>query len=509
MTANSAAPTGPHSLADVLRALRTERDLSQEALAERAKVSTRLISDLERGIIQRPRRDTVQMLADGLNLHGPERDDFVLIARRTSPMPDPAGSTVTRGPALPAPPNSLIGREQDCATLLSILDRTDTRLITLTGPGGVGKTRLALHVAGVRAPLVPGGALFVELATVTDASLIIDAIGRHTGLGGETPAEMERLTIAFLCEGPRLLVLDNLEQIPEAGRAVADLLARCPDLTILATSRIVLRIRAEQAFTVDPLALPDRAASVAVDGIAGSPAVALLLDRARAVRHTFALTDDNSASIAEIVVRLDGLPLAIELAAARLRTLSASDLLARIDPPLPVLTRGPADLPERLQTMHAAIAWSYGMLEPAEQMLLRWLAVFRGGIPGEAADAISAQIPGGHLPNDLVTALVEKSLIQIEPTLDEAEIIRFRMLETIRQFAIDELDRTGETNSARIAQTKAMATLVDGAESGLTGPDQHAWYRNLERDHDNIAVALESSIATGEIGPGLAIGARL
>lgn len=514
----SEAPASPAgiSLAALIRALRTERDLTQELLAERSGLSTRLISDLERGIILRPRRDTVQMMADGLDLSGPERDQFVLIARQGAPASGADQPAISRGPALPASPNALVGRQRELAEIIALVKRSDVRLVTLIGPGGVGKTRTALEAARSLDDAIPGGATLVELAPVTRGSDILDAIARHFAISADSAEDQMVRTFAVLNEAPRMIVLDNLEQIPDAGETIARLLERCPDLQILATSRIILRIRAEQVVQIDPLPVPDLKALPAIGELALVPAVDLLVNRAQSVRQSFAVNDENAQAIAEIVTRLDGLPLAIELAAARLRVMSAPDLLARIIHPLPILTRGPADLPERLQTMRSAIAWSYGLLDEPEQQLVRWLSVFAGGFTlaaaEQVAEAILAESKDSRPANDLVMSLAEKSLIQALAPLTDDDLqgtFRFRMLETIREFGLDLLDQRGERAVARARHASVIANLVQQADKGLSGQDQQFWYEYLELEHDNIRAALQSGVDIHLTAPALRIAGSL
>ena len=383
---------------------------------------------------------------------------------------------------LPTPPTRLLGRERELAELRRRL-AAGARLLTLTGPGGTGKTRLALELAHGLAGEFPDGAVFVNLAPVSDHRMVLPTIAETLGLreAGEQPLA-ERLR-DFLTSRQMLLLLDNCEQVTAAAPDIAGLLAAAPELVILATSRAPLRILAEQEVAVEPLALP---VSEDVASVAASPAVALFLERARAAGVELALTAANARTVMEIVRRLDGLPLAIELAAARIKIFPPEALLARLDRRLPLLTGGAPELPARQQTLRDTIAWSYDLLTPAEQTLFRRLAVFSGGCTFEAAEAVTN--PEGRL--DLyegLAALVGQSLLRQARTTGEP---RFTMLETLREYASEQLDASGEATEIRRRHAQFGLSLAEQAEPSSSGVPDTAWLDRLETEHDNLRTAL-------------------
>ncbi len=375
--------------------------------------------------------------------------------------------------------------------LKALLLHPAARLVTVTGPGGVGKTRLAAQVAtdldtGFEAIAV------VQLAPVRDPDRVASTVAQALGVREVSDEAVVDALVDHLRPRTFLLVLDNVEHLLPAGPVLVDLLVRCPGLTILVTSRALLRLSGEQVLTVPPLALPDPALSLPAAELGGYEAVRLFVERSRAVSPAFALTDVNAATVVEICRRLDGLPLAIELAAARVTVLPPLALLARLTRRLALLTDGALDLPERLRTMRAGIAWSHDLLAPAEQDLFRHLAVFAGGFTLPAAESVR---PAGQPPAlDVVTALVERSLLQ-RATADGDEP-RFAMLETIREFAMDELAANGELPAAERAHAAYFRGLAEEAEPQLRGPEQQRWRDRLEADLENLRAAL--AWATGD-----------
>ena len=474
-----------------LRRLREAAGLTQEELAARAGMSANSIAALERGRRQRPHPATVRALAEALGLSEEGRAALAARGAASGEAPAPAaGAPAARPEALhlPLPPPDLIGREQDLAALGALFGR-GARLVTITGPGGVGKTSLGVRFARDAAARFPDGAAFVGLAPLTDAALVLPAIAQALAVreaAGQTPRDALH---AHLAGRRTLLVLDNLEHLLEAAPAVAELLGAAGELRVLAVSRAPLRVRDEQEYPLPPLPLPDLSRVPAVEELAGNPAVALFVERARAVTPGFALTRANAAAVAAIVRRLDGLPLALELAAARLRSLSPTELLARLDRALPLLAGGARDLPERQRTMERAIDWSYDLVEPAEARLFRRLAVFAGGWDLAAAEAVGQR--GDEAEGEvlaLLSSLVEQSLVTAEGGGDGAT--RYRLLEPVREYAAQRLRESGEADEARRWHAAYYLALAEAAEPALWGAEQTGWLARLEAEHDNLRAAL-------------------
>jgi predicted ATPase len=396
----------------------------------------------------------------------------------------PASDTERRGPrSLPVTSTSLIGREHDIVEVSKLLETPDVRLVTLTGPGGIGKTRLAIAVGEQLDDRSPRGTAFVPLASIAQPELVLPRIAAAVGatVEGERPA-LEVLVEHF-AEAPTLLVLDNLEQIVGVAPEVDQLLARCPGLELLATSRSVLRLRAEREYPVGPLTVPAFSERPPMEQLASLPAVQLFVDRAQAVRYDFALTEDNALAVVEICRRLDGLPLAIELAAARTRLLEPGALLARLGSRLDGLGTGPVDLPERQRTLRATVEWSIGLLDDAEEHLLATLSIFVEGWTVDAAMHVSDLTEDRTL--DLLDALAGHSLVHVDAT---AAGPRFGMLASVREMAAERLASSAALADVERRHADYFGALVENAD--WPAERQAEWAERLRTDEENLRIAI-------------------
>lgn len=471
----------------LLQRYRLAAGLSREALAERAGLSATGIGALERGQRRAAHADTVRRLTEALQLGHDDAAALTaaVVRHRTPPMPsDPIPIPPRGSPELVAPLTPLIGRAWDLAVVCGLLLADDRRLVTLTGPAGVGKTRLALAVAEQLARDFPESVVLVDLAPIREPRLVLEAVAERLGLPKSEERTFQQL--AQVLQGPRrLVVLDCFEQVLPAARDLPALLAGAPELRLLVTSRSPLGLRSEHVYPVAPLEVPDPDHLATLGELAMVPAVRLFLERARAGMPAFELTEENARPIAELCVHLDGLPLAIKLAAARLQLLSPQMMLERLGQRLSLLRWTAQDLPERQQTLEAAIAWSYELLDPAEQALFRRLGVFAGGFTLEAAEALMDAV-GGAKSEVLegLSGLVGSSLVLGQHETSGHR--RYGMLESIREYAVERLAEHDEAEVTSRAHAAYLVGLVEQEEVRLREGDRNARSVLLEEELQNL-----------------------
>ena len=473
-----------------LRALRLRSGLSQEALAERAGLGTAAVAALERGSRRSPYPATLGALAEALGLSPEERSSLVAAARRPILAQATAASIKQRRSRLRAPLVRLVGREADLATARALLDAPDApaRVLTIVGPGGVGKSALGLQVASELWQRFDA-AWLVELAPITEPALVAETVAAALGVPDHpNHSALDRLSL-FLEYTRGLLVLDNCEHVLEAcGQLATRLLPECPKLRILATSREPLQVPGERVLRLAALAAPEPHDVLTVDQLCEYAAVRLFLERVHLFAPTFQLTRRNADAVAQVCARLEGIPLALELAAARLQVLSLDQLVARLDRVFAILGGGHRSAPTRQQTMRATLDWSYGLLTEPEQAVFRRLAVVAGSCELEAAEAIcqADEVTVAEVL-DLLARLVNKSLVLVD---SGGAAARYRLLEPVRQYAEQQLAASGEEQPARARHAAWYLGLAERARPELAGPDQVAWLDRLHRERDNLRAAV-------------------
>ena len=471
---------------ELLRQYRNAAGLTQEDLAARAGLNPDTISLLERGERRRPHRYTTRSLAEALGL---SQQDLIRFKTAARPPAVQADALSVAPSDLPSQLTPFIGREREVEEVMHRLLHPDVRLLTLTGPGGVGKTRLGLEVARRALERFDEGVCFVALAPVTEPNLVPSAIAQALGVRRGTGQSMAEALEQHLRERQQLLLLDNFERLLDAGASLTRLLGACPRLKVLVTSRVVLRLRGEHRYEMPAMALPPAGyrPAVEVDRYEG---IHLFAERARAARSDFEVTADNTPAVIELCRRLDGLPLAIELAAARVGLLPPEAILARLGNSLALLTDGARDLPDRQRTLRATLDWSYDLLDLEERSLFAHLAVFVGGWTLDAAEAVCDVGDGAEVLRHL-SALSYKSLVRQTNAHDEP---RFTMLETVREYALERLEEGGEGEGTRRRHAGVFLRLAEEEVRASRGPLQRVWLDRLEAEHDNLRAALEWSL---------------